>query len=277
MKNKINILLNKKFDTPIKLDLTGILEIILIQIIATVCSIAEIEISRQILNSLFLKEFKHLMITCCLFICLQIILIIIGRLNESHTAMIRGNIIISLINHIMKKNANLYSYNYEEISANDRMSISDGDCERYVDNMIGRSSLFSSLFTIPFYVIYGLTINIGITILILVIGIFLSIINKKNKLRLYQYNEEFNENYGLWANFLWKALDNLEVIKVFLAKDRIIKEHRKRNDALCKTQQKSLKAYLNVCLMEESSDMMFTLIILCLSFLAITYLSLIHI
>ena len=271
MKNKINTFLNKKFDTFVELKLTGILEIILIQIIAALFNIVEIEISRQILNFLFLKKTQYLIITCCLFICLQIILSMILRLNESHTAIVRGNMIMSLVNHIMIKNANLHSYHYEEISANDRMSIVDGDCERYIDSIIGRTSLFSNLFTIPFYIIYGLTINIGITILILIIGILLSIINKKNKLKLYQYNKEFNENYGLWANFLWKALDNLEVIKVFLVKNKIIGEHRKRDDALHETQQKSLEAYLNVCLIEESSDIMFTLIILCLSFLAVMH------
>lgn len=141
------------------------------------------------LNFLFLKKTQYLIITCCLFICLQIILSIILRLNESHTAIVRGNMIMSLVNHIIIKNANLRSYYYEEISANDRMSIVDGDCERYIDSIIAKTSLFSNLFIIPFYIIYGLTINIGITVLILIIGIFLSIINKKNKLKLYQYSQ----------------------------------------------------------------------------------------
>ena len=38
------------------------------------------------------------------------------------------------------------------------------------------------------------------------------------------------EKYGVWTNFLWKALDNLEVIRAFLSKNKIISEHRKRND-----------------------------------------------
>lgn len=49
----------------------------------------------------------------------------------------------------------------------------------------------------------------------------------------------------------------------------IVKEQRRRNDCLCEIEQKALKTYLNVCLAEESSDMMFTLVALCLSFFAV--------
>lgn len=149
------------------------------------------------------------------------------------------------------------------------MSIADGDCERYADALLGRTSLIAAFIATICYIIYGFTINTWLTLLICISSIGLSFFNKKKKLRLYQNKEELNDRYGLWANYLWKALDNLEVIKVFLSKKQIGREQRRRNDSLSETQQKTLKTYLDVCLIEESSDMMFTMVILCLSFFSI--------
>lgn len=269
MKNKCNNFLNHIFKTPAPLELTGLFGIAVLQITAAATGIAKIEICRQLVDFLFRKDFVHLMATSGLFICVHMILSVLGRAVERRTAAMRGHILMSLMDMVLGKNENLLFIGSHEMSANDKMSIADGDCERYVDSIMGRVELFSRLVTTPCYMIYGFTINVWITILILTISIILSMLNKKNKLRLYQCNEEYNERYGVWSNFLWKALDNLEVMRVFLSRDKVICEQRKRNDSLCETQKNSLKAYLDVCLIEESSDMLFTLMILCLSFVAV--------
>lgn len=269
MKKKVNSFLNRKLKTPAELELTGIPQIALLQIMVAAVSIVEIEICRQLLDALFLWNFMQMLICCALFIVLCILSSFICRMTECCTASVRGEILMSLMKQVLNKNANLRFVGNEGLNANDKMSIADGDCERYTDALMGRASLFSSLIATPFYIIYGFTINIWITLLIVVISICLSFLNKKNKLKMYQCNEELNERYGVWANYLWKALDNLEVIKVFLAQKKIVKEQRRRNDCLCETEQKALKTYLNVCLVEESSDMMFTLVTLCLSFFAV--------
>lgn len=269
MRWKVNSFLNKKFKTPAELELIGILKVALVQIIIAVVGIAEIEICRQLLETLFTRKIDKLLICCCFFICIHIFLNFICRTLEHYTMTVRGEITMSLRMHILKKNESLQFLNSEDMNENDKLSIADGDCERYTDSLLGMTSLFSSIIVTPCYIIYGFTINVWITVLIIVVSFCLSLLNKKNKLKLCKCNEELNDSYGYWANYLWKALDNLEVIKVFLSKDKIVKEQRIRNNNLCEVEQKTLKTYLDVCLIEESSDMVFTMIILCLSFFAI--------
>lgn len=244
MKQKVNSFLNRKCKTPAELELTGIPQVTFLQILVAAGSIAEMEICRQLLEALFARNTVQLWICCGVFVCAHVLLSVICHVVEHHTATVRGEIIMSLMNQVLKKNGNLRSLNQEGLNANDKMSIANGDCERYADGLLGRASLFSSFIATPCYIIYGLTINVWITLLIFVSSIGLSFFNKKKKLRLYQCNEELNERYGLWANYLWKALDNLEVIKVFLSKDKIGKEQRRRNDSLCETQQKNIENVL---------------------------------
>lgn len=268
MKKKVNSFLNRKLKTPAELELAGIPKVALLQILVAAVSIIEIELCRQLLDALFLQDFMRMLICCALFVALRFLLNFTCRRVERCTASVRGEILTSLMRQVLKKNSNLRFVSNEDLNANDKMSIADGDCERYTDELLGRAALFSGLIATPCYIIYGFTINIWITLLIVVFSICMSFLNKKNKLKLYQCNEELNERYGVWANYLWKALDNLEVIKVFLAQKKIVREQRRRNDCLNETEQKSLKTYLRVCLVEESSDMIFTLLILCLSFFA---------
>ncbi len=269
MRRKVNSFLNKKIKTPIELDLICIFRVALLQIFIAVLRILEIEISRQLLETLFTRRTDKLLMGCCCFVFIYAFFSIINRTLERYTMTVRGTIIISLTKHILKKNANLQFITSEDMNENDKLSIADGDCERYADGLLGMTALFSSIIVIPCYIIYGFTINVYITLLIIIVSFCMSLMNKNNKMKLCESNEERNDSYGYWANYLWKALDNLEVIKIFLSKDKIIKEQRLRNNTLCKAEQKTLKTYLDVCLIEESSDMLFTMLILCSSFLAI--------
>ena len=269
MKRKVISFLNRRFKTPVELDLTGVLGITFLQIVNAISGIVEIEICRQLLETLFFRKAGNLYIFCTLFICMHILLSVLCLMTECYTAKVRGKILMSLTIHILRKNKNLRNLNTEGMNENDKISIADGDCERYTDRIMGMTTLFSGLIATVCYIVYGFTINVWITLLIIAVSIWLSALNKKNQFKLYKYNEELNDSYGFWSNFLWKAFDNLEVIKVFLAKEKIITEQKTRNDNLCEVEQKSLKTYLDVCLIEESSDMMFTIVILCLSFFAI--------
>lgn len=268
MNTKSSFVLNRMLKTPIKLNLDGILSLSILQIVVAILNILNIEFCRRLLNDLLSHDMGLMKIHCVIFICVMVIILIMEHVNNFMVSHVRGKIILDMTDELMRKNARLCTWSNGELSTNDRISVVNGDCERYADSLMNKAYLFSSLVTIPCYVVYGMTINIWITLLIISAGIILSIGNKNNKRKLYQYNEELNEKYGIWTNYLWKALDNLEVIRVFLSKSKIISEHRKRNDDYCETNQKSLEALMKVLLVEETSDMMFTLVILSMSFLS---------
>ncbi len=264
----MNNALNKILNTPIRLNLGGIILISLVQVFIEVISLANIEICRRMLNYLLSHETERLMMSSIIFCTVMIITIIMVHVNAYLIAHVRGRLQLALSNKLLIKNSNLYCWSRANLSSNDRVSVVTGDLERYVESLINKAFLFSSFMVIPCYVIYGITINAWITLMIIVSSIVLSILNKNNKLKLYEFNKEINDKYGLWTNYLWKALDNLEVIRAFLSKKKIISEHRKRDDDYSNTARKSWEAQLKVYLVEETADMMFTLVILSLSFVA---------
>ncbi len=266
MKKLLDTFLNKILNTPVKLNLSGIVLISLGQVIFEVLNIANIEICRRMLNDVLSHDLEKLKINIIFFVIVMIGVFAMEYANGYLTAHVRGKLHLALTDKLMAKNSNLVCWSRGDISSSDRVSIVNGDSEKYVGSLINKAFLFSSFMAIPCYIIYGMTISVWITLLIIISSIVLSILNKNNKLKLYKHNEEINEKYGVWTNFLWKALDNLEVIRAFLSKNKIISEHRKRNDDFCNAQEESWETQLKVYLIEETADMMFTLVILCMSF-----------
>lgn len=268
MRKGINIFLNKILNTPVKLDMDGIVLISFVYVLIEITNIANIEICRRMLNNLLDHKMELLKSSCMIFAIVVILNLVLERLKSYLLAHVKGNLQLTLTNKLMKKNANLFCWSRGKISSNDRVSIVNGDLERYVDSLLNKAFLFTSIMIIPCYVIYGAIINMWITLMIIVCSIILSILNKSNKLKLYEYNKEINDKYGIWTTFLWKALDNLEVIRTFLSKDKIISEHRKRDDDYLSASCKSWAANLKVLFVEETADMIFTLVILSLSFVS---------
>ena len=145
------------------------------------------------LKDLLSHDMGLMKIHCVIFICVMVIILIMEHINNFMVSHVRGKIILDMTDELMRKNARLCTWSNGELSTNDRISVVNGDCERYADSLMNKAYLFSSLVTIPCYVIYGMTINIWITLLIISAGIILSIANKNNKRKLYHYNEELNE------------------------------------------------------------------------------------
>lgn len=269
MKKILNRVLNYIFKTPCFLELSGIIRLSFLQVVLALVQVAKIELCRRILQSLLSLRGNILLQEIIGLIFIEVVCAGIIWLEGKNAARIQGKILKQLMNHVLGKNGRLISWSKCDMGVNDRFTMAEGDCERYVDSVIEKANLFSDFVIVPCYIVYGCSINIPITIFITIVSLFLSVINRKNKAKLYSYNEEYNERYGYWVNFLWKAVDNLEVIKVFLNKEKILIEQKRRNEQVDDTSNKSLVTYLNMCLVEESSDIIFTLLILCFSFVAI--------
>lgn len=269
MKRRINLYLNGIFKTPYVLELSPILIITLLNLILSAGTIVRIEIDRRILQAVFSLDGNAL---CFEIICLAVYELVYSatvRFQNYKYAKIEGNIYRQLLNRIMDKNEKLRSLSNCPMGANDRFSMASEDCSGYVSAVVSKASLFTDFIIMPCYILYGCSINIGITAAITVVGVILSMVNRGNKKKLYGYNQEYNERYGRWINYLWKAVDNLEVIKVFLDKRKIRDEQRKRSEALDETGQSRLKTWLDMTLIEEASDMIFTLFVLCAGFFGI--------
>ena len=269
MKEKINFWLNRRFKAPDGLQVFGLTHVFALRLCFLFITIFDIEISRRILISLLAFEMTEVILYLGIFCLVKLVVSILCFCNEKLETAVRGKILTSLLDILLKKNGRLMPINSEEMGVGDKVSISNGDCDRYVDGVMGRVDLVINFLSIPVYVVYGLSLNKWVTILVVLISIVLSFLNKNNQKRMYDCYEEINNKYGAWSNYLWKALDNLEIIRVFLSKEKLIKEHRKRNDSLCEAQNESFIIYLKVSLIEESSDMMFTLLVLVFSFFAV--------
>lgn len=269
MKRKLDKYLNGMFKTPCFLELSRIFMLTILDVIAGAGTLVRIELNRRILQVLFSADRGILMRELGFLVVYEVMNCGFTRFRQYKYTEIEGNIFSQLIGHILKKNEKLLSPGNCPMGANDRFSMAGEDCGLYVSGIVSKASLFADFVTVPCCIIYGCSINIMITVAITAVSIFLSLINRKNKRKLYGYNQEYSEKYAYWSNFLWKSVDNLEVIKAFLEKRKIREEQVKRNEALNDVEQCRLKTYLDMTLIEESSDMMFTLLILCASLFAI--------
>lgn len=269
MKRKIDRYINDIFKTPFDLELSPILIISLLNVMMSVGSIVKIEITRRVLQAVFSAEGHTLLYEILFLTVYELIYSGVVHYYDYKYAKMEGNTYRQLLDKVLNKNERLRSLSNCPMGANDRFSMASEDCANYVSAIMAKASLFADFVITPCYVIYGCSINITITTVMTVIGIILSMVNKGNKKRLYGYNQEYNERYGYWTNFLWKSVDNLEIINVFLDKRKIRNEQRKRNEALDGVGKRQLKAYLDMTLIEESSDMLFTLAILCAGFFGI--------
>ena len=269
MKQKLDEYLNGIFKTPFSLEVSNILILTALDVISALGSLVRIELYRRILQALFAAEGNALGKELGFLALYEILYCAFNRFRQYKYTEMEGRIFSQLLNHILTKNENLCSLGNCPMGANDRFSMASEDCSAYASGIVSKASLFADFVTVPCYIVYGCSINGMITAAITGISIFLSMMNRKNKKKLYGYNQEYSESYAHWSNFLWKSVDNLEVIRVFLDKRKIREEQLKRNEALDDVQQRRLKTYLNMTLIEESSDMMFTLLILCASFIAV--------
>lgn len=269
MKRRINRYINSMFKTPFELELSPILVIALLNVVMSVGTIVKIEIDRRILQAVFSADGQALLHGILFLAVYELAYSGAVHLYDYKYTKTEGKIYRQLLDKVLNKNERLRSLGNCPMGANDRFSMASEDCANYVSAIMAKASLFADFVITPCYVIYGCSINIAITAVITAMGIILSMVNKGNKKRLYGYNQEYNERYGHWTNFLWKSVDNLEVINVFLDKRKIRDEQRKRNEALDGIGQRQLKAYLDMTLIEESSDMVFTLAILCAGFFGI--------
>ena len=268
MKRKLDLYLNRIFKTPYFLELSGILIVITCNVMTAFGVIIRIEIYRRSLQALFSKNGQALLFELFILILYEILYCGITQFGSYQTAKMEGNILLQLTEKILSKNGKLLLLGNCPMGANDRFAMTSEDCSRYVSGIMLKASVFADIIIMPCYILYGCSINVVITILITVISIVLSIVNSKNRKKLYNYNQEYSERYGYWSNYLWKTVDNLEVIKVFLDKEKIRKEQSRRNELLSDTEQRRLKTYLDVTLIEDSSDIVFTLFILCGAFFA---------
>ena len=269
MKQKLDEYLNGIFKTPFSLEVSNILILTALDVISALGSLVRIELYRRILQALFATEGNALWKELGFLALYEILYCAFSRFRQYKYTEMEGRIFSQLLNHILTKNENLCSLGNCPMGANDRFSMASEDCSAYASGIVSKASLFADFVTVPCYIVYGYSINGMITAAITGISIFLSMMNRKNKKKLYDYNQEYSESYAHWSNFLWKSVDNLEVIRVFLDKRKIREEQLKRNEALDDVQQRRLRTYLNMTLIEESSDMMFTLLILCASFIAV--------
>ena len=268
MKRKLDLYLNRIFKTPYFLELSGILIVITCNVMTAFGVIIRIEIYRRSLQALFSKNVQALLFELFILILYEILYCGITQFGSYQTAKMEGNILLQLTEKILSKNGKLLLLGNCPMGANDRFAMTSEDCSRYISGIMFKASVFADIIIMPCYILYGCSINVVITILITVISIVLSIVNSKNRKKLYNYNQEYSERYGYWSNYLWKTVDNLEVIKVFLDKEKIRKEQSRRNELLSDTEQRRLKTYLDVTLIEDSSDIVFTLFILCGAFFA---------
>lgn len=269
MNRKIDIYLNQKFKTPCFLDLSQILILTLFHVAASLGAIVRIELYRRILQAVLSADGPVLLRELGFLAVYEALYSGMVQLRQYESAKIQGKLHRQLLNHVLTKNEKLRSLGNCPLGASDRFSMASEDCPLYVSSVLSKASLFADFVIVPLYIAYGCSLNPGITAAITGISIALSVLNRKNKKKLYGYNQEYGERFAHWSNFLWKAVDNLEVIKVFLEKKKIRAEQRKRNQALDDVNQNRLKTFLHMTLIEESSDMGFTLFILCASFLAV--------
>ena len=270
MKKRMNSLLNKILKTPFDIEIQRLFAVSAIDILLGLSGMMRIELNRRILQALLYGGKNELKIGIIGFCGFQIICCILLHISRHIYVNTERCITKQIMRHIICKNANLKSWIKCEMNANERFTTAQGDCERYVSSLMSKAYLLSDFIIILCYIWYGCSINVFITGLITTLSLILSMLNRKNKENLYRYNEEFNKRYGRWSDFLWKAVDNLEIIKTFLNHKRIREENVRRNEEVNETNRKSLAAYLDVCLIEESSDILFTLGVLCYSFWAAT-------
>lgn len=266
MNKKLNRGLNDLLKTPYDLKLTPILVLTFLNVAMAVGTIVKIEIERRLLQAVFSADGRALLWGIAFLAVFELAYSGLVHLHGHQYAKTEGNIYRQLLDKVLDKNGRLRSLSNCSMGANDRFSMASEDCANYVSAILAKASLFADFVIIPCYVIYGCSISVAITAVITSVGILLSAVNRGNKKRLYGCNLEYGERYCRWINYLWKAVDNLEVINVFLDRGKIREEQRKRNESLDDTGQSRLKTYLDMTLIEESSDLVFTLAILCAGF-----------
>lgn len=269
MNRKIDRYLNQKFKTPCFLDLSQIFILTMFHVAASLGAIVRIELYRRILQAVLSADGPVLLRELGLLAAYEALYSGMVHLSQYESAKIQGKLLRQLLDNVLTKNEKLRSLGNCPLGPSDRFSMASEDCQLYVSSVLSKASLFADFVIVPLYIAYGCSLNPGITAAITGTSIALSVLNRKNKRKLYGYNQEYGERFAHWANFLWKAVDNLEVIKVFLDKKKVRAEQKKRNQALDDVEQNRLKTFLDMSLIEESSDMGFTLFILCASFLAV--------
>lgn len=269
MNRKIDRYLNQKFKTPCFLDLSQIFILTMFHVAASLGAIVRIELYRRILQAVLSADGPVLLRELGLLAAYEALYSGMVHLSQYESAKIQGKLLRQLLDNVLTKNEKLRSLGNCPLGPSDRFSMASEDCQLYVSSVLSKASLFADFVIVPLYIAYGCSLNPGITAAITGTSIALSVLNRKNKRKLYGYNQEYGERFAHWSNFLWKAVDNLEVIKVFLDKKKVRAEQRKRNQALDDVEQNRLKTFLDMSLIEESSDMGFTLFILCASFLAV--------
>lgn len=269
MNRKIDRYLNQKFKTPCFLDLSQIFILTMFHVAASLGAIARIELYRRILQAVLSADGSILLREMGLLAAYEALYSGMVHLSQYESAKIQGKLLRQLLDNVLTKNEKLRCLGNCPLGPSDRFSMASEDCQLYVSSVLSKASLFADFVIVPLYIAYGCSLNPGITAAITGTSIALSVLNRKNKRKLYGYNQEYGERFAHWSNFLWKAVDNLEVIKVFLDKKKVRAEQRKRNQALDDVEQNRLKTFLDMTLIEESSDMGFTLFILCASFLAV--------
>lgn len=269
MNRKIDRYLNQKFKTPCFLDISQIFFLTMFHVAASLGAIVRIELYRRILQAVLSADGPVLLRELGLLAAYEALYSGMVHLSQYESAKIQGKLLRQLLDNVLTKNEKLRSLGNCPLGPGDRFSMASEDCQLYVSSVLSKASLFADFVIVPLYIAYGCSLNPGITAAITGTSIALSVLNRKNKRKLYGYNQEYGERFAHWSNFLWKAVDNLEVIKVFLDKKKVRAEQRKRNQELDDVEQNRLKTFLDMTLIEESSDMGFTLFILCASFLAV--------
>ncbi len=187
MKRRINLYLNGIFKTPYVLELSLILIITLLNLILSAGTIVRIEIDRRILQALFSLDGNAL---CLEIICLAVYELLYSatvRFQNYKYAKVEGNIYRQLLSRIMDKNEKLRSLSNCPMGANDRFSMASEDCSGYVSAVVSKASLFTDFIIMPCYILYGCSINIGITAAITVVGVILSMVNRGNKKKLFYF------------------------------------------------------------------------------------------
>lgn len=269
MNRKIDRYLNQKFKTPCFLDLSQIFILTMFHVAASLGAIVRIELYRRILQAVLSADGPVLLRELGLLAAYEALYSGMVHLSQYESAKIQGKLLRQLLDNVLTKNEKLRCLGNCPLGPSDRFSMASEDCQLYVSSVLSKASLFADFVIVPLYIAYGCSLNPGITAAITGTSIALSVLNRKNKRKLYGYNQEYGERFAHWSNFLWKAVDNLEVIKVFLDKKKVRAEQRKRNQELDDVEQNRLKTFLDMTLIEESSDMGFTLFVLCASFLAV--------
>ena len=249
--------LNKLYGIPDFINVVLMYPLVLLELIRSYILLANINFCKELFN-IFIYKNGNLRITM-IYIILSLLLYVASNFVIGFlTNKFKYSLTTQFLKKIFEKETKLRNLSHCKFTNEDRFIIVDEDVERVVSSIMSKIDLSTKFIILPSYIIYGITVNIYMTLIITVTAILLSLKNKKNKELYDESNEEWNDAYDNWAKYFEKCLANMILIHNFLDKDKILKQNKKRSVEYKNITVKSLVAYLNVCLVEESFEMFFS-------------------